>query len=152
MGDVVGSVKVTGFSNPTGAAVLRNGTVDIWQDADTAPGLTVEAGATVSFQYLVTNAGSLELANVTVVDDNGTPGDASDDFAPMPVLVGGYNVGDVDQDGRLDVGELWVYTAEETALPGQHTSVATVSGTPVLPDGAPIASVVTDSDAANYSA
>jgi large repetitive protein len=40
-------------------------------DADTAPGVTVVAGSTLSFTYLVTNAGLTVLTGLTVSDDRG---------------------------------------------------------------------------------
>jgi uncharacterized repeat protein (TIGR01451 family) len=50
-------------------------------DADT-PGtaVEVESGSVVVWTYVVTNTGEVTLTNVTVVDDNGTPNDASDDI------------------------------------------------------------------------
>ncbi len=41
------------------------------QDADTRPGPSVELGAAVTWSYLVTNTGEVELLNVTVTDDQG---------------------------------------------------------------------------------
>ena len=110
------------------------------QDADTAPGLVVEIGSQVEFTYFVTNPGEVPLSNVVVTDDNATPGDTSDDFHPV------YVGGDTDNDGLLDVGETWQYTAGPQAVTsGQHTNIAIVTGTPV--GGG---SQVTDSDAANW--
>src|SRR5262249_56949751 len=55
----------------------------------------------------VGNAGNAAVSNVTVTDP----------LAPdvAPVLVGGFNSGDTDQDGKLDVGEAWHFTASHTA-------------------------------------
>lgn len=100
-------------------------------DADTpATAVVVAAGDTVQFTYLVSNPGSVGLVNVVVRDDNGTPANLADDFSPAPVLSGGFNVGDVDQDGVLDAGEVWQYVATAVV----HTSgcnVVTVTGTHV---------------------
>ena len=52
------------------------------------PGPVVPVGSTVTWTYDVTNPGDEPLKNVTVTDDNGTPGDPADDFNPTPVLVG----------------------------------------------------------------
>ena len=41
------------------------------QDADTAPGPIVAEGSTVTWKYVVTNTGNVELTNVVVVDDQG---------------------------------------------------------------------------------
>ena len=110
------------------------------QDADTAPGLVVEIGSQVEFTYFVTNPGEVPLSNVVVTDDNATPGDPTDDFHPV------YVGGDTDNDGLLDVGETWQYTAgPQVVTSGQHTNIAIVTGTPVGGGGP-----ATDSDAANW--
>ena len=54
-------------------------------------------GSTVTFTYLVTNAGNVPLSGVTVRDDNGTPANPADDF--NATFVGG----DADADGLLDL-------------------------------------------------
>ena len=124
---------------------------DDWgDDADTPTGPVFPDGATVLFTYVVTNPGEVQLANVVVTDDNETPLDDSDDFHPTPMEDSGFNVGDTDLDGRLDVGEQWLYTYTETATPGQHTNIADVVGTPVDEDGNVIGDDVTDTDPANY--
>ena len=43
--------------------------------------LTVNAGDTVKYCYTVSNPGTAELYNVTLVDDNGTPANSVDDFS-----------------------------------------------------------------------
>jgi len=98
-------------------------------DADTpATALIVAAGDTVQFTYLVSNPGSVGLVNVVVTDDHGTPANLADDFSPAPVLSGGFNVGDVDQDSVLDPGEVWQYTATMTVL-ASGCNVAVATGT-----------------------
>jgi VCBS repeat-containing protein len=113
-------------------------------DADTAPGLTATAGQAVTFTYVVTNPGSVAIANVVVLDDNETPGLPGDDFSPNAVLKKGFNVGDVDLDGMLDAGEAWLYTWSTLVTEGQHVNVAEATGT--LEGGG----TVSDSDAANW--
>ena len=49
----------------------------------------------------------MPLTLTRIVDDNGTPSDATDDFAPVPALVSG----DTNGNGMLDVGETWVFTS-----------------------------------------
>ena len=53
---------------------------------------------------------------------------------PTPTLSGGFNVGDTNHNGLLDVGETWVYTCTETLInastsPVVHTDSATATGT-----------------------
>ena len=113
-------------------------------DADTAPGPRVSKGASLLFTYVVTNPGTTPLTNVTVIDDNGTPGITSDDFRPHAVLKSGFNVGDTDRDGALDPGEQWMFVMKDRAERGSHVNVATASGQSA--DG----STASDSDATHY--
>src|SRR5690606_8688049 len=85
------------------------------------------------------------LTDVTLEDDNGTPGDPSDDFLPTPLLVGGFNVGDTDQDHQLDPGEEWLYVASTVSACGLQKNIATATGTPVGST-----STVIDTDAVHY--
>jgi hypothetical protein len=60
--------------------------------------LTIDAGETVKYCYVLTNPSSCApLYNVEVVDDNGTPGDTGDDF--MVTLSG---LTDEDNDNAAD--------------------------------------------------
>lgn len=123
---------------------------DFGVDADEPTGPVVDLGQAILFTYVVTNPGEVELAGVVVTDDNETPGVPGDDFNPTPVESDGFNVGDGDQDGRLDPGEEWLYTSMATATAGQHVNVGTVIGTPVDEDGNPIGDDVTDQDLAHW--
>jgi hypothetical protein len=98
------------------------------EDADNPTGPVVPVGSTVTFTYDVSNTGNVPLANVIVTDDNGTPGDTSDDFNPDPVLSGGFNVGDLNMDNMLDLDEVWQYTANRIVTPGQYTNGSEVCG------------------------
>lgn len=101
---------------------MTNGTDDTCPD--------IIAGSAVTWTYSVTNPGDIALANVVVMDDNGTPLDDTDDFAPDAVLGldGTHNIGDVNNDGILDLTETWQYTAAGTAQVGEYENTATVSG------------------------
>ncbi|MHC5024498.1 MAG: DUF7467 domain-containing protein, partial [Planctomycetota bacterium] len=83
LGDVIGSVTLVGYF-AEGAAVSLPAPGD--GDADEPLGPIAAEGDTITFTYVVTNPGEFELAGTTVVDDNETPGDASDDYAPAPRL------------------------------------------------------------------
>jgi len=126
------------------------GTGDFGSDADEPTGPIVPVGSTVKFTYTVSNTGDVELDNVTVIDDNQTPNDPSDDFSPTAIERDGFNIGDADKDGRLDPGETWLYTAYEQVTKCQHTNIATAVGTPVDAAGNQIGEEVSDSDPANY--
>jgi hypothetical protein len=121
-------------------------------DADSAPGVEIPIGGQVTFTYVITNPGQTQLSNVVVVDDNETPGNTADDYFPTPMLEPSttFNVGDDDQDGRLDPGEVWLYTATKTVTAGQHTNVGKVTGTPVDAVGTPIGSPISDQDLGNW--
>ena len=87
-----------------------------------ADGPVLTPGASVTWTYIVTNTGTVPVANVAVADDNGTPAVADDDFAPT--FVGG----DSNGNGVLDVGEVWTYTATGTVGAAQYCNLATASG------------------------
>ena len=98
---------------------LQSRILHIEKDA-TVPGGTADvAGETISYTLAVTNQGNAAIANV-VVDDPFTTNEA-------PVLTGAFNVGDTDQDGLLDVGETWTYTASH-----QVTQAELDAGTPIV--------------------
>ena len=119
-------------------------------DANEAPGLVVPPGTLLQFSYQVTNPGDTALMPVTVKDDNATPAVPTDDFAPTPVLSGGFNVGDLNHNNRLEPGETWQYTAQGVSDSGQHVNTAVATGTPISQSGAVIGSPVTDSDVAYW--
>ena len=96
-------------------------------NAPTGPILTV--GDVVTFTYEVRNTGNVSLASVVVSDDNGTPGDPTDDFNPT------FTGGDTNNNSWLDLGEVWTYEASSTVLEGQYTNIATTTGTPIYPPG-----------------
>jgi hypothetical protein len=88
------------------------------EDADTPTGPSIEVGESVVWTYVVTNPGTVALANVTVIDDQGV----------IPV----YIDGDTNGDGLLDPGETWTYEASGTAVAGEYANVATATGTDPL--------------------
>lgn len=115
-------------------------------------GIVVGEGTTVTWHYDVTNNGDIALNDVIVVDDNGTPGPLNngDDFGPAAVLSGGFNVGDANQNGLLDPGETWQFTASGPALTGvAYTNVGSVSGDAT--DAIGHEETVTASDSSSYT-
>ncbi len=79
-------------------------------------------GEAVTWLYVVTNEGNVPLANVTVLDDNGTPQSTADDVDAT------YVGGDVNNDGRLDMTESWTFMASGQALNLHADGVVTVDG------------------------
>ena len=106
---------------------LTNGT----NNDSPRPARVVPVGSTVTWTYDVTTTGNVPLAGVAVTDSVAG-------VNPTPVLSGGFNVGDTNQDGLLEAGETWVFTASGTAIAGQYTNIGTATGTPSEPNGTPI--------------
>jgi hypothetical protein len=79
-----------------------------------APGPTIPVGCPVSWQYVVTNVGENSLSSVTLTDNK--------------VTVPSGHTGDTNSNGLLDKTETWIYTASGTAISGQYTNTASVSG------------------------
>jgi len=99
--------------------------------AGTCPGtdsITITAGEAVKYCYVVTNTGTGNVLDVSVLDDNATPGDPGDDF---PVTLTGLT--DEDGDGVADdlapgasaTGEVVITLGSA----GTFTNVAVASGT-----------------------
>jgi YVTN family beta-propeller protein len=78
----------------------------------------IAAPGPVLFTYTATNIGDTYLANVLIVDDNGTPSLPDDDF-PVCVL-----------DGLLAPGEVFRCT-HVLYISANHTNIAMASGDPV---------------------
>jgi uncharacterized repeat protein (TIGR01451 family) len=77
-------------------------------------GLLIPQGSLISWIYTVTNAGNVPVSNVQVTDDKGV----------VPV----YQSGDTNQDGKLDLTESWVYSANGTAILGSYQNIGTTTG------------------------
>ena len=101
------------------------------QDADSAPGPYILSGNTVTWEYQVSNTGNVELTSVTVIDDNGTPGNPNDDVTVCTIA-------------SLGAGVSQTCTRSGTALVGQYGNVGSVSGTP------PVGDAKTASDTSHY--
>jgi uncharacterized repeat protein (TIGR01451 family)/LPXTG-motif cell wall-anchored protein len=83
------------------------------EDADTPTGPVISVGDTVTWTYVVTNTGDVDLTNVNVSDDQGV----------TPVL----KSGDVGNDGILSVNEIWIYEATGLAVLGQYENLGSVT-------------------------
>lgn len=92
---------------PTGASIR----IKKWtngQDADDAPGPTIAVGATVSWDYIVTNTGTTALTGVLVTDDRGVR-------VSCPTA-------------NLAAGQSMTCTGAGTATAGQYVNVGTAAG------------------------
>ena len=140
--DIIEDVMI-GSTGPAAINIVKmtNGT-----DNNSPTGPYVAVNSTVNWTYEVTNPGSVNLTNIVVIDDHGTPGNTGDDFSPSPVDVSppdGFNDGDTDMDNELDLTETWLYRASDNATLGQYANSANATG---YSDGFN----VTDSDPDHY--
>ena len=109
-------------------------------------GLTgVTAGDAIGWEYSVENTGAVTLFDVTVKDDAGTVG-TGDDFYATAKTSGGFNIGDTNSNGNLDVGEKWTFTASGVAVVGSYTNTGTVTSIDTAKD------TVSDTDTSSYTA
>ena len=110
--------------------------------------LSVTAGMSVKYCYIVSNPGTYPLYDLTLTDDNGTPGTTADDFAVT--LAGLQNL-----DGQSDALDLASGTSATGSavitfrVAGEITNIATARGNNGLNGGN--AKVLTDSDTATVS-
>ena len=94
-------------------------------DADEAPGPNINVGDPVTWTYVVTNQGNVDLTNVTVADDQGVVV-----TCPKAILL---------------VDESMTCTGNGIATAGQYANLGTATGT------APTGRVVEDSDPSHYT-
>jgi uncharacterized repeat protein (TIGR01451 family) len=97
----------------------------------------VRSGTTITYSYAVSSTGNVSLTAVTVTDNRC--------LTVTPVVSGTTNVGDADQDGALDLGELWQFTCS-TPLTVTTTNTAMVSALD------PLSTTVTATDTATVQA
>jgi uncharacterized repeat protein (TIGR01451 family) len=98
-------------------------------------GLLIPQGSPISWIYTVTNTGNVPLSNVQVTDDKGV----------VPV----YQSGDTNLDGKLDLTESWVYSANGTAISGSYQNIGTTTGS--YTDDLTNPATPTASDASSYT-
>ena len=93
------------------------------EDADEAPGPTITVGSPVTWQYVVTNTGTIPLTSVAVVDDR--------------------NVSVVCPATTLAVQQSMTCTGSGVAVAGQYSNLGTVTASSA-------SGTVTDSDPSHY--
>src|SRR4029077_11366728 len=135
--NIVNTATVTGTgatqdTDDATVTVAQSKVLHIEKDASVPGGTANVVGEIISYTLAVTNTGNAAIANV-VVSDPFTTDEA-------PVLVGGFNSGDLDQDNLLDVNETWHYTASHAVTQPELDSgnnivnTATVTGTGATQD------------------
>lgn len=83
----------------------------------------VPVGTALTWEYEVTNPGTLAATNVVVSDSQGV----------VPVFVSG----DTDDDDELDPDEMWLYRATGSAAPGAYENIGVVTAAGGLTDSDP---------------
>jgi hypothetical protein len=77
-------------------------------------------GSIVTWEYPVRNNGNMRLTDVHVTDDH-------------PNVIPVYKSGDVNNNGLLDPGEVWLFTASDIVKVGQYFNVGTVTARTIDP-------------------
>ena len=131
-------------------------------DADTLPeAVEIDAGDLVVFTYEVTNTGDVPFAfaDVVIVDDNGTPGDASDDVSTTSGDITLLAASDLGGDLILSPGETWQYEYATVALDLQTLGAPVVvdfegfsAGTIIDDELSSLGLTVTSQDQVNHPA
>src|SRR4029079_11598070 len=122
----VSGTGATSDSDDATVTVAQSKILHLEKDATVADGTADSTRDVINYTLAVTNAGNAAIANVAV-DDPFTTNEA-------PVLSGGFNAGDLDQDKLFDVKETWTYTASHTVTQAELdagtniVNVATVTG------------------------
>jgi hypothetical protein len=106
-----------GASPQLGLVIKTNG-----QDVTGAPGVYALAGSTLNWTYELVNSGNVALSHLTVVDDNGTPGNPADDRVPAGCA-----------DISLGVGGRVTCALSGTAPVGQYANAAVATASPPAP-------------------
>ncbi|TGU50437.1 hypothetical protein EN829_020725 [Mesorhizobium sp. M00.F.Ca.ET.186.01.1.1] len=90
--------------------------------ATSGDGLTILAGEAISWKYTVTNVGNVALSGVNVTDNQGVT---------VTGVLGAdavHNIGDTNNNGKLDLTEAWVFTGTGVAGIGAYSNIGSASG------------------------
>ncbi|MEP6582071.1 DUF11 domain-containing protein [Microcoleus vaginatus GB2-A3] len=146
-----GTAKAGNYSNTGNVTGSYNGTPVTSSDPSSyfgaAPAFTIEkltngydgkdilTGQPITWTYKVTNTGNIDLTNLQVKDDNGTPANTSDDFV----------VGSI---ASLASGQSTTLQKTSTAVAGTYTNIGTASNT--YTDGVGNSTNLSATDPSNY--
>ncbi|MEG3957873.1 DUF7507 domain-containing protein, partial [Microcoleus sp. herbarium2] len=146
-----GTAQAGNYSNTGNVTGSYNGTPVTSSDPSSyfgaAPAFTIEkltngydgkdilTGQPITWTYKVTNTGNIDLTNLQVKDDNGTPGNTSDDFV----------VGSI---ASLPVGSNQTLQKASTAITGAYANIGTATNT--YTDGAGNSKDLSVTDPSNY--
>src|SRR5260221_305603 len=103
--------------------------------ATSGDGLTILTGEPISWKYTVTDPGNVPLSNVVVTDN-------------QPGVTPVFQSGDTNSNGKLDLGETWIYTASGTAITGSYSNIGTAQGS--FTDTAGHSRTASANDPSNY--
>jgi uncharacterized repeat protein (TIGR01451 family) len=93
-------------SDSWSVAIDQNPHLTLVKSASVADGTADADGDVINYTINVTNDGNMTLTSPAVSDPSVS--------MLAPVLSGGFNAGDANHDGELDLGETWQYTAHHT--------------------------------------
>jgi hypothetical protein len=146
-----GTAQAGSYSNTGDVTGSYNGTSVTASDPSSyfggAPAFTIEkltngydgkdilTGQPITWTYKVTNTGNIDLTNLQVKDDNGTPANTSDDFV----------VGSI---ASLAVGSNQTLQKTSTAITGAYANIGTASNT--YTDGLGNSKDLSATDPSNY--
>jgi len=108
-------------SESASVAIEQSPHVTLDKTATVEDGRADTAGDVIDYAITVTNDGNMTLTGVAVSDPSVTDLTA--------VESGGFNTGDLDQDGKLDLGETWQYTASHTVTQAEIDAGDPISNT-----------------------
>ena len=116
--DVTASDLSHYFGSKPGIEIVKKANAGIYTAADP---LYIIEGDPVTWTFELHNSGNVDLTDVTVVDDPGTPGDPSDDT----IICSGITL-KPDPDPQA----FHICSLEDTAVSGAYHNTATVAGSP----------------------
>ena len=108
--------KETGPASDTSNYFGVNPVISIRKDTvygqNVGDNLSILAGSAIKWRYTVTNTGNVPLSGITVTDN-------------QPGVVPVYISGDLNENGILELTEIWIFEASGTAINGSYSNIGT---------------------------